>query len=74
MKSRDEDLVAEDIRAGLDAGTAFESLHPELTGIDLGGARIRGPMGPLASAFREFLRKRGVRLHPRTWTYPGGWL
>ena len=24
--------------------------------------------------FLNFLRKNGVRLEPRAWTYPGGWL
>jgi hypothetical protein len=46
----------------------------EVTAVDLSVPRVRGPSGPLADAFREFLRKRGVRLRPRTWTYPGGWL
>ncbi|HGY92792.1 MAG TPA: hypothetical protein ENK43_16615 [Planctomycetes bacterium] len=35
---------------------------------------IRGKAGPLAESFREFLRKRGIRLEPRTWTYRGGWI
>lgn len=42
--------------------------------VDLGRKRIKGVLGPMASSFREFLRKRGVRLEPRTWTYEGGWL
>ena len=52
----------------------WEALPPEVTGIDLGVPAIRGAAGPLADAFREFLRKRGVRLRPRAWTYTGGWL
>jgi hypothetical protein len=53
---------------------AFEAEDPERCAIDLRRPAIRGRSGPLADAFREFLRKRGVRLHPRTWTYGGGWL
>jgi acetyltransferase-like isoleucine patch superfamily enzyme len=45
-----------------------------VTSIGLDPPRIRGPLGPLGGAFREFLRKRGVRLHPRAWAYTGGWL
>ncbi|MBL8731076.1 MAG: E3 binding domain-containing protein [Planctomycetes bacterium] len=44
------------------------------TTIGLEPPRLRGPLGPLAAAFREFLRKRGCRLEPRTWAYTGGWL
>ena len=44
------------------------------TTIGLEPPRLRGPLGPLAAAFREFLRKRGVRMEPRTWSYTGGWL
>jgi acetyltransferase-like isoleucine patch superfamily enzyme len=52
----------------------WEALGAELVGLDLAAPAIRGRPGPLAEAFREFLRKRGVRLHPRSWTYSGGWL
>lgn len=45
-----------------------------ITNIALEPPRVRGPLGPLGAAWREFLRKRGVRLHPRTWAYRGGWL
>jgi hypothetical protein len=66
---------AEDVRVGLAADDdAWASLLPELVGIDLSVPRVRGALGPMANAFREFLRKRGVRLHPRTWAYRGGWL
>jgi len=68
-------LVVEDVRVGMDfEGEDWEQLPIELTVFDLGRTRVHGPMGPLASAFREFLRKRGVRLTPRTWTYRGGLL
>lgn len=70
-----QELLAEDIRVCLRAEDGpWRALAPEIVGIDLGQARIRGPLGPMAAAFREFLRKRGVRLEPRTWTYRGGWL
>ena len=56
------------------AGSGSEAPATASTVISLEPPRIAGPLGPLASAFREFLRKRGVRLHPRAWTYRGGWL
>lgn len=52
----------------------FAAAPADATAIGLAPPRIRGPIGPLAAAFREFLRKRGCRLHPRTWAYTGGWL
>jgi len=68
------------------AGTYREVVVVRLHG-DLGGdlpaaethlallaKRIRGPEGPLVASVREFLRKRGIRLEPRTWTYRGGWI
>ncbi|MBK8975098.1 MAG: E3 binding domain-containing protein [Planctomycetes bacterium] len=69
------DLPCEDIwvAPGIDDAT-FAAAPAERTVFDLGAPRLRGPSGPLADALREFLRKRGVRLEPRTWTYPGGWL
>ncbi len=42
--------------------------------IALAQKTIRGEGGPLGESFREFLRKRGIRLEPRTWTYRGGWI
>jgi acetyltransferase-like isoleucine patch superfamily enzyme len=68
-------LPREDVIVCPEIGDAeFAGIGAEITAIDLGAPRIRGPGGPLADALREFLRKRGVRLRPRTWTYPGGWL
>jgi hypothetical protein len=53
---------------------AWQRQPATVTSIALDPPRIRGPLGPLGAAFREFLRKRGVRLHPRAWAYTGGWL
>jgi acetyltransferase-like isoleucine patch superfamily enzyme len=70
-----EDGAAEDIRVCVAVDEATWQAQPEgRVVIDLAGPRIRGRLGPLAVALREFLRKRGVRLEPRAWTYPGGWL
>ncbi|MBI3819775.1 MAG: hypothetical protein HY286_13855 [Planctomycetes bacterium] len=75
LDSSEGELIAEDVRVGLSAGDhEFNNLAPELCGVDLLQTRVRGPIGPLAAAFREYLRKHGIRLHPRTWTYDGGWL
>lgn len=52
----------------------FAAVPSGVTAIGLQPPRVRGPLGPLAAAFREFLRKRGCRLHPRSWAYRGGWL
>ena len=69
------ETVAEELVVGARASEeAWSDAPPELVAIDLSVPRIKGVQGPLSDAFREFLRKRGVRLHPRTWTYPGGWL
>lgn len=68
-------VVAEDLRVALCCEAAMlASLPPELCAIDLMGKAIHGRFGPLGAALREFLRKRGIRLEPRTWTYPGGWM
>jgi len=81
--------LAEDVRVRVAWPAAeWDALADEsdVCAIDLGGPlaggggdeprspAIRGPAGPLADALREFLRKRGVRLRPRAWTYRGGWL
>ncbi|MBK8096862.1 MAG: E3 binding domain-containing protein [Planctomycetes bacterium] len=52
----------------------FLATPVDVTAIALEPPRVRGPLAELAAAFREFLRKRGVRLQPRTWAYRGGWL
>jgi acetyltransferase-like isoleucine patch superfamily enzyme len=65
--------VVEDVRAAI-TFPAFEALPATVVGIELSVPRIRGAQGRLADAFREFLRKRGVRMQPRTWSYRGGWL
>jgi len=68
-------VAIEDLRVGLTCNDQrWEQLPPELAGMDLGRKRLQGHLGPLGLAFREFLRKHGIRLSPRNWTYPGGWL
>ncbi|MFN0206902.1 MAG: biotin/lipoyl-containing protein [Planctomycetota bacterium] len=75
LPAGESELFHEDVRVGMRAATGtWEHLGAEIVGIDLGESRIRGVLGPMALSFREFLRKKGIRLHPRTWTYPGGWL
>ena len=73
--SSEGSLEAEEIwvATAIDDAT-FGAVPAERAAFDLGAARVSGPGGRLFDAFREFLRKRGVRLEPRTWTYPGGWL
>lgn len=75
LDASEGDLAAEDVRIGMacDDG-AFSAIPNEVAAFDLGALRVRGVLGPLAAAFREFLRKRGVRLDPKGWCYRGGWL
>ena len=69
---------AETILVALEAAEdELAALSPAHVAIELKTPRIRVPSagaGPLTNSLREFLRKRGIRLRPRTWTYPGGWL
>ncbi|MEW6071304.1 MAG: E3 binding domain-containing protein [Planctomycetota bacterium] len=67
--------LAEEVRIYLrPAAGEWDGLPADVAGIDLAAAAVKGPAGPLGDAVREFLRKRGVRLRPRSWTYRGGWL
>lgn len=67
--------LAEEVRVYCRPSEAeWNGVPPEIAAIDLSAPAVRGPAGPLLDAFREFLRKRGVRLKPRAWTYRGGWL
>ncbi|MCA8970398.1 MAG: E3 binding domain-containing protein [Planctomycetes bacterium] len=75
LDTSERELVVEDLRVGLECeDAAFEALPSELCGFDLVKKRVRGELGELGKALREFLRKRGIRLEPRTWTYRGEWL
>ncbi len=66
---------AEEVRLLVACADAAWSAQPAtITAIDLSRRAVQGASGPLADALREFLRKRGVRLHPRSWAYRGGWL
>ena len=68
-------VIAEQVQVAVDYPDAeFAAVPAPAVAIGLQPPRVRGPLGPLGSAFREFLRKRGVRLHPRAWAYTGGWL
>ena len=42
--------------------------------VELVDKRINGRGGIITDSLREFLRKRGIRLEPRTWSYSGGLL
>ncbi len=48
--------------------------HRACTSIGLRQRQIDGEGRVLAASFREHLRKRGIRLRPGGWTYPGGWI
>jgi len=40
--------------------------------LDLVGRRVHGEGGAVLDAVREFCRKRGIKLEPGPWSYPGG--
>ena len=40
--------------------------------IDLLGRRVHGTGGVVLDSVREFCRKRGIKLEPGPWSYPGG--
>jgi acetyltransferase-like isoleucine patch superfamily enzyme len=40
--------------------------------LDLLGRRVHGEGGVVLDSVREFCRKRGIRLEPGPWAYPGG--
>jgi acetyltransferase-like isoleucine patch superfamily enzyme len=40
--------------------------------VDLLGRRVHGSGGAVLDSVREFCRKRGIRLEPGPWGYPGG--
>jgi acetyltransferase-like isoleucine patch superfamily enzyme len=42
--------------------------------IDLLGRRLHGTGGVVLDSVREFCRKRGIKLEPGPWSYPGGLL
>jgi hypothetical protein len=40
--------------------------------IDLMARRLHGSGGVVLDSVREFCRKRGIKLEPGPWSYPGG--
>lgn len=44
----------------------------EIAVIDLVGRRVHGSGGVVLDSVREFCRKRGIKLEPGPWRYPGG--
>ena len=52
-----------DVRGELAAGVAV---------LDLLGRQVHGSGGVVLDSVREFCRKRGIRLEPGPWRYPGG--
>jgi acetyltransferase-like isoleucine patch superfamily enzyme len=65
-------------RGGVEAPAVVLSL--DVTGdvpdgvavIDLLGRRLHGSGGVVLDSVREFCRKRGIKLEPGPWSYPGG--
>lgn len=56
-------VLALDVRGGTPDGVAV---------IDLLGRRLHGSGGVVLDSVREFCRKRGIKLEPGPWSYPGG--
>jgi len=56
-------VLALDVRGDVPDGVAV---------IDLLGRRLHGTGGVVLDSVREFCRKRGIKLDPGPWSYPGG--
>jgi acetyltransferase-like isoleucine patch superfamily enzyme len=56
-------VLALDVRDDVPEGVAV---------VDLLGRRVHGSGGVVLDSVREFCRKRGIRLEPGPWSYPGG--
>jgi hypothetical protein len=56
-------VFALDVRGDVPDGVAV---------IDLLGRRVHGTGGVVLDSAREFCRKRGIKLEPAPWRYPGG--
>ena len=56
-------VLALDVRGDVPGGVAV---------IDLLGRRVHGSGGVVLDSVREFCRKRGIKLEPGPWSYPGG--
>ncbi len=68
----------ESFRGGVDAPAVVLALAvrgdvPDgVAVIDLLGRRVHGSGGVVLDSVREFCRKRGIKLEPGPWSYPGG--
>ena len=56
-------VLALDVRGDVPDGVAV---------IDLLGRKVHGDGGVVLDSVREFCRKRGIKLEPGPWSYPGG--
>ena len=56
-------VLALDVRSEVPDGVAV---------LDLLGRRVHGTGGVVLDSVREFCRKRGIKLEPGPWSYPGG--
>jgi acetyltransferase-like isoleucine patch superfamily enzyme/glycine cleavage system H lipoate-binding protein len=56
-------VLALDVRGDVPDGVAV---------LDLLGRRVHGDGGVVLDSVREFCRKRGIKLEPGPWSYPGG--
>jgi hypothetical protein len=56
-------VLALDVRGDVPDGVAV---------IDLLGRQVHGDGGVVLDSVREFCRKRGIKLEPGPWSYPGG--
>lgn len=69
---------AKSYRGGVDAPAVVLSLEVKgdvpdgVAVIDLLDRRLHGSGGVVLDSVREFCRKRGIRLEPGPWSYPGG--
>ena len=71
-------LFTPSFRGGVDAPAVVLTLEVRgdvtdgVAVIDLVGRRVHGSGGVVLDSVREFCRKRGIKLEPGPWGYPGG--
>ncbi|HEX4745271.1 MAG TPA: biotin/lipoyl-containing protein, partial [Gaiellaceae bacterium] len=71
-------VFVQSYRGGVDAPAVVLTLDVKgdvpdgVAVIDLLGRRLHGTGGVVLDSVREFCRKRGIKLEPGPWSYPGG--
>ena len=67
-----QDLASDRESVVLTLEARGKEVPPGVAVLDLLGRRVHGEGGVVLESVREFCRKRGIRLEPGPWRYPGG--